>query len=108
MMITPPSIEDDWGMSERSQALGGPAPTSFHSWLRGDTTGAGRLLFSWPPGSSADSYHAYRLNLKASSMINTPQKFLKKRLIHNRRCHPRSTLISEVVSKETEAREGGI
>lgn len=28
MMITPASREDEWGMSERSQALGGPPPFS--------------------------------------------------------------------------------
>lgn len=52
------------GLSERSQA-------PFHSWLRGDTTGAGRLLFSWLSGSSADSYHAI---LAAAKIYRRPRK----------------------------------
>lgn len=51
-------------LSERSQAL-------FHSWLRGDTTGAGRLLFSGLSGSSADSYHAI---LAAVKIYRRPRK----------------------------------
>lgn len=52
------------GGCERSQA-------PFHSWLRGDTTGAGRLLFSWLSGSSADSYHAI---LAAVKIYRRPRK----------------------------------
>lgn len=51
-------------LSERSQA-------PFHSWLRGDTTGAGRLLFSRLSGSSADSYHAI---LAAVKIYRPPRK----------------------------------
>lgn len=51
-------------MSERSQAR-------FYSWLRGDTKEAGRLLFSWLSGSSADSYHA---SLGAVKIYRRPRK----------------------------------
>lgn len=78
MTITPTSREDEWEMNERSQAPGGPPP--FHSWLKGDTKGAGRLLFSWPSGSSEDSYHANRLKIGSSSMKHTPKNCLKKHL----------------------------
>lgn len=74
MMVTPLRKDDEWGMSERSQALARPPP---NSWLRGDTTGAGRLLFSWLPGSSADSYHAYKLNLRLQINNTHAPKFLR-------------------------------
>lgn len=62
----------EWGGCERSQA-------PLNSWLRGDTTGAGRLLFSWLSGSSADSYHAilaavkiYRRPRKSAASVTSP------------------------------------